>query len=74
MLRRGNKIKCSCCDRFLSDYESTLRHAITREFLDTCNKCLEDLNIPVVGRPDLEKTTCIEDEDTYGLEDEEDNI
>lgn len=48
-------MRCTCCNRLLSDYESTLRHAVTREFLDTCNKCLEDLDIPSTGRPDLNK-------------------
>lgn len=66
-------MKCSCCNRFLSDYESTLRHAITLEFLDTCNKCLEDLNIPAIGRPDLEKTTYVEDEEICG-EDEDTEV
>jgi len=47
----------------LSDFESTLRHAVTQEFMDTCSTCLEDLNIPVRGRPDLMNTPILEDDD-----------
>lgn len=61
-------MKCSCCDRFLSDYESTLRHAVTMEFLDTCTKCLEGLDIPTLGRPDLENT--VEQEDYFDEEED----
>ena len=45
--------RCYCCDKALSDYEATLRHAETKEFLDTCVKCLKGLSIPAVGREDL---------------------
>ena len=64
-------MKCSCCDRFLSDYESTLRHAVTQEFMDICQKCLEDLDIPVIGRPDLEKYETLNEQE-YFDETEED--
>jgi len=47
-------MRCSCCQRNLSDWESTARHAETHEFLDTCTKCLEGTGIPVVGRKDLD--------------------
>jgi hypothetical protein len=54
-------MRCDCCGRNLSDYESTLRHAETKVFLDTCLKCLEDLDIPVKGRKDLLKTQDVND-------------
>ena len=38
-------MRCYCCNRNLSDYESTLRHPVTLEFLDTCVKCLKDIPI-----------------------------
>lgn len=45
---------CLCCDRNLNDYESTRKHAETGEYLDICNKCLNDIpNIPVEVRGDL---------------------
>ena len=47
-------MRCYCCNRKLSDFESTRRSATTGEFLDMCNKCLIGLNIATVDRPDLE--------------------
>ena len=55
-------MKCYCCNRTLSDFESTLRHAITGEFLDTCNKCLSGMGIPTIGREDLDNFSPDEDE------------
>jgi hypothetical protein len=46
-------MRCDCCNARLTEYEATLRHAVTNEFVDTCQKCLTDLNIPTRGRPDL---------------------
>jgi hypothetical protein len=62
-------MKCSCCDRLLNDYESTLRHAETLEFMDTCMSCLEGLNIPTIGREDLNMFDASEDEETYNDDD-----
>lgn len=61
-------MKCCCCDRNLSDYESTQRHAETGAFLDMCNKCLVGLGIPSVGREDLSKKA-EEEEYEYDLSD-----
>ena len=41
-------MRCYCCNRNLSDNESTLRSAVSGDFLDTCKKCLADLNIPLL--------------------------
>lgn len=41
-------MRCYCCNRNLSDYESTLRSGISGQFLDTCKKCLKDLDIPII--------------------------
>ncbi len=50
-------MRCSCCNRKLSDYETTLKHAITGVYLDTCVDCLseiaQDAPMPVKGRKDL---------------------
>lgn len=49
-------MRCVCCNKSLSDYESTRRHALTREFLDMCNQCyisVQDV-IPAKAREDLE--------------------
>ena len=47
-------MKCTVCNADLSDYEMTIRHAVTKQFLDTCKKCIADIgNIPIQVRPDL---------------------
>ena len=50
-------MKCTCCNKSLSDYEATLRHAETREFLDTCAECLSDImaysTLTVLDNPKL---------------------
>lgn len=54
-------MRCQCCNRNLSDYESTCRHGETGAFLDTCLTCLKDTGIPVHGRKDLLKTLDVND-------------
>lgn len=56
-------MRCYCCNRALNDYESTLRNATTGEYLDTCMKCLDGLDIDVVGRDDLAQFEEMEDLD-----------
>lgn len=47
-------MKCTVCGETLSDYESTLRHAVSKQFLDTCKECLQAIgNVPVQARNDL---------------------
>ncbi len=46
-------MRCSCCDAILSDYEVTLRHAVTKKFIEMCGNCLKDTNIPIQVRNDL---------------------
>ena len=36
-------MKCICCNKVLSDYEATLKHAETGEYLDTCTECLSEI-------------------------------
>ena len=61
-------MRCSCCNRNLSDYESTLRSANTGDYLDTCIKCLRDLDIPTLKNtnphniPDEEVVEFIEED------------
>jgi hypothetical protein len=50
-------MRCSCCNRNLSDYESTLRHAEHGHFVDTCLACLKDLGIPINPRKDLDPSS-----------------
>ena len=48
-------MKCELCDEFLTDSESTMRHAITKAFLNTCKTCLNAMGdvIPLQVRHDL---------------------
>lgn len=50
-------MRCTCCNKRLSDYESTLKHAETGHYLDTCMDCLSEIayDVPmlVLGRKDL---------------------
>lgn len=50
-------MRCSCCNKRLSDYETTLKHAETGQYLDTCFDCLSDIAhqvpMPVKARKDL---------------------
>lgn len=55
-------MRCACCNRNLNDYESTLRHAETNEFLDTCTSCLKWTDIPTKGRTDLDPSEDVEDD------------
>lgn len=36
-------MKCVCCNKALSDYEATLKHGETGEYLDTCMECLGEI-------------------------------
>jgi len=48
-------MRCICCNTALNDYESTVRHGITRQFLEMCSTCLKsvDAYIPIQVRHDL---------------------
>ena len=63
------KIHCINCDRLLSDYESTRKHAVTFKFLDLCKVCFEDVKtiIPVIDRKELMTE---QDLDTEDIEDD----
>jgi len=47
--------RCQCCNEALNDYESTIRHGLTRQFLEMCSTCLKsvDAYIPIQVRNDL---------------------
>ena len=42
-------MRCYCCNRNLSDYESTIKSVNTGNFLDMCMKCIQDMDIEYVG-------------------------
>ena len=59
-------MRCSCCNKRLSDYETTLKHGVTGEYLDTCLDCLSDIAhdvpMPVKARKDLVPSMDIHDD------------
>ncbi len=63
-------MRCSCCDSKLTDYETTLKHAVTGAYLDTCLDCLSDIAkevpMPVKGRKDL--LVNVQDTDNNNIE------
>lgn len=50
-------MRCSCCNKVLSDYESSIKSKTTGEYLDTCTKCLSGLQIEYYGNYDLSKSS-----------------
>ncbi len=56
-------MRCLCCNRALSDYESVLRHPVTNDFLDICTKCLKDIPVTPVEPDNLEHTDVMTDEE-----------
>ena len=66
-------MRCTACDRNLSDFESTRKDETTGEYLDLCNKCYKESGIanivPVTERFDLahEDDVDLEDVDSYVL-------
>ena len=47
--------RCECCNAVLTPYEMTMRHAITKGFVNTCQTCLNAMGdvIPLQVRHDL---------------------
>ena len=50
-------MRCHCCNTALSDFEATMRHAETDEYLDTCTECLSvvlvDVALPIKDNREL---------------------
>jgi len=62
---------CSCCDRLLTEFESTRRNANTFQFIDLCKVCFEDVKpfVPTFDRADLITEADLDEEP-----DENDNL
>jgi len=66
-------MRCVCCGKMLSDYEATMKHGETGEYLDTCGDCLDviltDVNLHVVDNPRLlHKDNTYDDFDVEGID------
>ena len=57
---------CVCCDRLLSDYEATIKNAVTFEYMDLCKVCLEDVKpfTKLIDRKDLITEQDLDDDDS----------
>jgi uncharacterized metal-binding protein YceD (DUF177 family) len=65
-------MRCVCCDAVLSDFDATRKHGVTGQYLDTCSRCLDEINqtlnqegayMQTIDRKDLtDKDTYIEEE------------
>lgn len=64
-------MRCQCCNKNLSDFESRLRHPVTNDFLDICRKCLPDTGINPVEPTDMEDDVGYDDDELFIKEDDE---
>lgn len=63
-------MRCLCCNRNLSDYESTLRHPETLAFLDICKKCLVDIPItPLENKDNSDEVNKVDEYQEYDGQD-----
>ena len=60
-------MRCYCCNKALSDYESTRKSVTTGDFLDMCNKCYGSISNDVLAieRTDLRHEDEDEDGESY---------
>ena len=66
-------MRCSCCNKNLTDFESVLRHPVTMEFLDICSKCLKDIPInPVEPASEIDDVDYDDIEELFYREDDSD--
>ena len=61
---------CSCCDRLLTEYQSTLKNAVTGQYMDLCKVCLEDIKpfVKLIDRKDLITEADLDDEPEDNLD------
>ena len=65
-------MRCYCCDKALSDFESTRKSVTSGEYLDMCNKCYGTVRDDLVSEErydlydgDEDQTTDTEEEENY---------
>ena len=65
-------MRCYCCDKALSDFESTRKSVTSGEYLDMCNKCYSTVRDDLVSEErydlydgDEDQTTDTEEEENY---------
>lgn len=66
-------MRCQCCNKNLTDFESVLRHPVTMEFLDICSRCLKDIPInPVEPASEIDDVDYDDIEELFYREDDSD--
>jgi hypothetical protein len=55
---------CRACDRLLTEYQATLKNAVTGQYMDLCKVCLEDIKpfVKLIDRKDLITEADLDDE------------
>jgi hypothetical protein len=55
---------CRACDKLLTEYQATLKNAVTGQYMDLCKVCLEDLKpfVKLIDRKDLITEADLDDE------------
>lgn len=61
-------MRCVCCNKVLSSFESCLKHPVTGEYLDICQRCLKDIPIVPIP-PDTDGVTMDQDDPDGATED-----
>ena len=73
---------CRACDRLLTEYQATLKNAVTGQYMDLCKVCLEDIKpfVRLIDRKDLITEADLDDEpdsdelDTRGFDDDVEDL
>ena len=55
---------CRACDRLLTEYQATLKNAVTGQYMDLCKVCLGDIKpfVKLIDRKDLITEADLDDE------------
>lgn len=55
---------CRACDKLLTEYQATLKNAVTGQYMDLCKVCLEDIKpfVKLIDRKDLITEADLDDE------------
>lgn len=61
-------MRCYCCNKNLSDYESRLRSVVSQDFLDMCKKCIDEADIQYSAPANVEEDSV--DDDEFFVEDD----
>lgn len=63
-------MRCRACNRLLSDYESSLRSDVTKEYIDLCRHCLNTVASSVKSSGNAELLE-VADEESVPLDEQD---